>query len=927
MIAQEPPPNIHAEKLSAMLALLFDATDEQGLAIAKQQAARIAAMSDEEAAALLHPEQAAPPDEPQQHAREGDPRRLWVYECPYCGGDAYTGIPGQGVQFRGSAQCSRCGKGFAAFRRTPISKEGPFLYPQEEPLQHARGNFLDALRYEAPRVPEGAKISGQSGGSWIEAHTLARFYANLYNALSDAGKPPAPSEVDEANDELEPHGWAVEKQDGRWMAVDLADGEETPSVGGSGDPSGSPDPDEPLQHRRVKKGTPGAIERTFKSGKLAGKHYYVDKITPPRGSTSAAAREERAKRGTPDKDKLRKKIKGALTERSEWFHDEDTAPGLSAKGKAKARASLGGIRRAHGEQTLHRLEEIADYLHEALDATPKDSPHRIGLLENLSRLDHMIEVEGGGEEKEKDKGEAKSPDAVSYPKDWSVFVSKSATTELRARVVADLEKAQNWPDAKVAARIAELEAQGKKPSPPPGRWDELQGLYTIQDRREKAGVKVGEEEKNGDAPTETPRPEPDKGDGKESPDPQWVRAETMARQLWDASKDGDGRIKVRTPEGKEFEIEAKNWKGSGARGYAVIEDDKQKGPHRLLEPDELKNWLANLEPVEAASAPAAPPTDAHKALVSQGFSPTDAATLQAIGSERGLDPAHVGRLARAMTSDEMRGSPGASEFQRAAAWLKGNVGELDRAQVERVFKRAGLEMPGKVIPTPHVAALESHASSAAASGDEASARIFREAARGRQQEGGSASTAANKPRAFRGSRDASDELQAIRNDLASGTADPQALKDRVDAVGRWAATQKNAASINKVLAEANSIADRLAGGSGKGGVQIRVTEPPAVSASFKVGQELTYTGRAGSMPAEFRGFHNDPTTGEKVARVIVRPESGPPFETSVKVSELSTPSHYARTGMALRYRRAAESAMAEGDEASAEIFVRAAREG
>jgi hypothetical protein len=68
--------------------------------------------------------------------------------------------------------------------------------------------------------------------------------------------------------------------------------------------------------------------------------------------------------------------------------------------------------------------------------------------------------------------------------------------------------------------------------------------------------------------------------------------------------------------------------------------------------------------------------------------------------------------------------------------------------------------------------------------------------------------------------------------------------------------------------------------------------PPVVSgsgaaAAHLVGDTLTYTGRAGSMPAEFRGYHTDPGTGEKMARVIVRPISGPPFEASVKPSELS----------------------------------------
>lgn len=57
------------------------------------------------------------------------------------------------------------------------------------------------------------------------------------------------------------------------------------------------------------------------------------------------------------------------------------------------------------------------------------------------------------------------------------------------------------------------------------------------------------------------------------------------------------------------------------------------------------------------------------------------------------------------------------------------------------------------------------------------------------------------------------------------------------------------------------------------------------AAQFKVGQNLTYTGKAGSDPAEFRGFHYH--EGEKMARVIVRPANGPPYEISVKPSELS----------------------------------------
>ena len=37
---------------------------------------------------------------------------------------------------------------------------------------------------------------------------------------------------------------------------------------------------------------------------------------------------------------------------------------------------------------------------------------------------------------------------------------------------------------------------------------------------------------------------------------------------------------------------------------------------------------------------------------------------------------------------------------------------------------------------------------------------------------------------------------------------------------------------------------------------------------------------------EFRGFHNHAEDGHKVARVIFRPLSGPPFETSVEIDDL-----------------------------------------
>ena len=71
---------------------------------------------------------------------------------------------------------------------------------------------------------------------------------------------------------------------------------------------------------------------------------------------------------------------------------------------------------------------------------------------------------------------------------------------------------------------------------------------------------------------------------------------------------------------------------------------------------------------------------------------------------------------------------------------------------------------------------------------------------------------------------AADELQSIRNDLASPTSDHDDLKRRVDAIGAWAAANAKTTGLGaKVLEEANRLADKLEGGSGKGGTRINLS--------------------------------------------------------------------------------------------------------
>jgi hypothetical protein len=122
----------------------------------------------------------------------------------------------------------------------------------------------------------------------------------------------------------------------------------------------------------------------------------------------------------------------------------------------------------------------------------------------------------------------------------------------------------------------------------------------------------------------------------------------------------------------------------------------------------------------------------------------------------------------------------------------------------------------------------------------------------------------------------------------------EALNGILQKLGYSAETSQKAAAA-KLLDNLTSLKmskDQTAqiGGAAEPKAEEKKVEPKAVAEKpFGVGETLNYTGRAGTMPAEFRGFHADPDTGERVARVIVRPETGPPFEASVKTAELSRP--------------------------------------
>ena len=342
-----PETNLAAAKLQAIMALYLEASqsgDEASLQRAREGAARIQGLSDEQAQSLLPPDAIKGGDEAEKPDTDGE-------------------LPGNVM---------------------------------EGSIPHARGDFLDALRYEAPRVPGGYKIAEQSGGQWVEAKALAEFYAGLYNNLTDAGSPPDDSEVDKANDELEPHGWSVEQdEDDVWEAVALDE-----------------DGEEPIQHKRVKAGTAGAIEKTDKRGHK----YYIDKETV---KTTAAQRtatrdEARKTRGPVNRDELKKRLAASI-------ETHEANPVLSPVGMQRVKRSLGALVRYHGEHALHRVEELTEQVEKALAKLKKNPPLQkieqpgfrlkvTELKQQLSRLHGMVGVMEEREataKREKEEGEAK----------------------------------------------------------------------------------------------------------------------------------------------------------------------------------------------------------------------------------------------------------------------------------------------------------------------------------------------------------------------------------------------------------------------------------------------------------------------------------------------------------------------------------------
>lgn len=141
--------------------------------------------------------------------------RLFVYKCPWCGGEAYNGDPYTGGRFRGSAKCFECNKAFSAIHETPISKNGPpYVEPEwtKEHLAVMQGLKVRSLQRESA---EGSLNTGMkliSFQDWLLAKEASPHTRSLDAFRKGIGVPVAsiysrstPPDGDELEKKLEKH--------------------------------------------------------------------------------------------------------------------------------------------------------------------------------------------------------------------------------------------------------------------------------------------------------------------------------------------------------------------------------------------------------------------------------------------------------------------------------------------------------------------------------------------------------------------------------------------------------------------------------------------------------------------------------------------------------------------------------------------------
>ena len=255
-----------------------------------------------------------------------------------------------------------------AYVRSGKGKE----YVGKSGLEGMKTSF-DALTFsdldrKKTAVPLGAPAD--DGGE-----AIATLYADLYNALQDAGETIPAHELDAADAELAESGWTVDRDEktGKWTAK-----HEGHTLGTMHAPRGGIN----IAGVSFKGGR-------FIPGKVMAEATPEEKAKVEEGEKDRAEKQgertdERLAGGSVNHEELRTRLAAHAA-----AHDSD-------KTKKQAKASWRMIHRYHGNMAMHRLEELAGMAERALAKVGDDHPNVDGLREqfgqSLAKIHAMMEL-------------------------------------------------------------------------------------------------------------------------------------------------------------------------------------------------------------------------------------------------------------------------------------------------------------------------------------------------------------------------------------------------------------------------------------------------------------------------------------------------------------------------------------------------------
>lgn len=206
-----------------------------------------------------------------------------------------------------------------------------------------------------------------------DGETLAKLYADNWNLLADAGRPPSRREIDQAGAELSGSGWGLTKTQHGWKPVPVSHGSDVVRMSTEHAPPGGVN----LKGRFYKGGVfiPSAVIASL----------------PKEDQQRLAHAKEKAKAGL--KARTAHKVAG-LADRLAQHKDTP----LSDRERTAAKQSFAQLHRHHGDLVLHRVTEMADQLEAALKNVPADEEGLRGQLQRrLAALHGMVgEAEAKG---------------------------------------------------------------------------------------------------------------------------------------------------------------------------------------------------------------------------------------------------------------------------------------------------------------------------------------------------------------------------------------------------------------------------------------------------------------------------------------------------------------------------------------------------